>query len=83
MVDPAIDRDEFKKRLNSIFDNRDIFTYEEAIDALLEKNEIKRKELKEKLNGQKEKINGYLADWDAATTYEEKLAVVSSVKRRG
>ena len=74
-----IDRTEFKKRLDSLFDWKTSINLSEVLGALLDNDTQKINEFKTKKSTKKQKIDTYLAQWDAAETQEAKDAVVGSV----
>jgi len=76
--DPAEDREEFEKRLKSIFDWKirvsvdDVMGYIAANGSMNEAHQSV-------INSCNALVADYLAQWDAVTTHEEKAAVVASV----
>ena len=78
--DPAIDREEFEKRIKILFEPcKGDFIYR-SIHALLNNDLVKIDGMKKRMNECQEKIDMYLKQWDAAKTEEEKRRVVGSVK---
>jgi len=79
--DPATDRKEFKIRLECIFDWKREVSPEELIEEIALNDGRVSPETKTKIQGCKDKVNGYLADWDAAGDQKGREAVVNGVKR--
>jgi len=80
--DPADDRDEFDRRLKSIFD-QDMYSQEfivTALKALLINDQDEITKCKEKAEASNSKIKMYLDEWDAAKDKKTKEQVVSSVR---
>jgi len=79
--DPATDRKEFKVRLEGIFDWKREVSSEELVEELALNDGKVTPETKAKIQGCKDKVDGYLAEWDAAKDKKAKEAVVNGVKR--
>jgi hypothetical protein len=80
-LDPAKDRNEFEKRLKYIFNIEEYFKTQDIINALAKEDRLKKKKYIDMLEKLQKRIDDYLAAWDVATTYEDKRAVVGSVKK--
>lgn len=79
--DPAEDRDEFIRRVNQVFDIFSENKMNNAIEELIKDNVLYKTNMKLEIIQLQETINGYISEWDAANTYEERQAVVAKVKR--
>lgn len=79
--DPAEDRDEFIRRVNQVFDIFSENKMNNAIEELIKDNVLYKTNMKLEIIQLQETINGYIREWDAANTYEERQAVVAKVKR--
>lgn len=78
--DPAKDREEFEKRLKSLFIWCDGEFCIKAFKAILNDNTSEISRLKSYIESNEQKISDYLSKWDAAKTYEERRKIVGSVK---
>jgi len=79
--DPYEDRGEFKKRLESIFDWKRVVSQEELIEEIALTDGHVSAETKAKIQGCKDKVNQYLADWDAAVDKKGRESVINGVHR--
>ena len=75
-----IDRKEFKKRLDRLFDWNTETPTSEILEALIDNDTDKINEIKSLKTAKNQKRDSYLTQWDAAQTQEEKDIVVGSVK---
>lgn len=75
----SISRDEFQSRLNFIFDPASYFSNEEAIENLYTNDGNRIPWMNTIRSNMKSLIDGYLAQYDAASTDEERDAIVGSV----
>lgn len=77
--DPSEDREEFERRLKSIF-NMNI-NIEDAVRALLLNDTVKIAEYASQLQISETKKIDYLAQWDAGVDKAARMNVVGSVKQ--
>lgn len=81
--DPADDRDEFKRRLEALFNREqasNVFI-NTALGALLRADAAEIARCRDKVNLAQERIDTYLSQWDAAPDRRGKEAVVASVRK--
>jgi len=76
---PAEDRDEFEKRLKSIFKRENVDTEYEMLEAIIMNNTEKLDEYRTEITTAQAKIDNYLSEWDSAKDNTERMNVISSV----
>ena len=74
-----MDRDEFKRRLESIFCLLKTYSTCEILITILKNDTEKLDLLRTEQQALDQKVNMYLTEWDNAPTPEQKMAIVASV----
>jgi len=80
-IDPALDKNEFERRIRRTSCWSEYYSPVEVIEALLDNNQNKLQEIRELRTAADNHCNTYLSQWDNAKTEEEKKSLVGSVKR--